>query len=103
MGRRTRKSQRLLEKLTEIGKNDLSEFQQVLISKKTYLIQNKEDIKMAEAMGYPYSFIAEVATAELLKDDIPRDSTQKTKEGEEKLVETKFTRVEIKKFCNPED
>ena len=103
MGRRTGRPKRLLDKLAEIGEKDLSKSQQVQIAKKTYLIRNEEDIKMAEVMGYPHSFIAKIATTELLKNDIPRDFTEKTKEGEEKLIETKFTRIEIKRFCNPED
>ena len=89
--------------MAEMSKGGLSDRQRVSREKKIYIIQHGEDIKQAKAVGYSYALIAEVATAELLEKDLPGSFTLKTKDGEEKIIETKFKIPEIKKFCESEE
>lgn len=57
---------------------------------------NEEAIKHAAETGYTYTMIANAATAELLEAGLPKVFTIKTKQGEEKTKETKFSVKEIK-------
>ena len=102
MARKTTKIVTFLEALTEHGNNILTDQQKVNIAKKKYLIENRDDILLAREVGYSVSIIAEVATLELLKTDVPKNYMVKNKEGDEVMKETKFYLSEITKLCEPE-
>ncbi len=92
-------NQKFIENLSEYSNPLLTEVEKVNIAKKSYLYLNKEDILKAVMMGYPYKYIAEYATVELLKKDIPKTFTYKNKEGEEVEGVTQITPMNVKDLC----
>ena len=102
MARKTTKILTFSDALMAHADNVLRDNQKVAIAKKKYLIKNRDDILLAREEGYPYPVIADVATMELLKTDVPKSIMVKNKEGEEITRETKFSPGEIKNLCEPE-
>ncbi len=102
MARKTTIKTTFLETMTEHANSFLTDHQKMNIAKKKYLINNRDDILLVREVGYSFSIIAEVATLELLKTDVPKSFMAKNKEGEEEERETKFGIGEIKRFCEPE-
>ncbi len=102
MARKTTKIVTFMDVLTEHANNVLGDQMKVTIAKNKYLMSNRDEILLAREEGYMFPIIAEVATLELLKTDVPKNFTVKRKEGEEVMVETKFSPAEIRKFCEPE-
>ena len=76
-----------IDGLESYAEEILMEGQKVNIAKKSYLEKHKEEIINAVKIGYGYGVIAQYATSELLKTDIPSSFTYKNKEGEEITAE----------------
>lgn len=96
-------NKKFFNKLAEVSKREVTDRQRVSRAKKIYLIQHGENMKQAKSVGYSYALIAQAATADLIESGLPESFTLKTKDGEEKIVETKFKIPEIKKFCESEE
>ncbi len=88
-----------LQKLEEYAEATLPDVQKVRIAKIKFLKNNKEEIIQASEAGYGFAMIAEVATMELLKTNVPKYYPFTAKEGELIQRETKFSATEIKIFC----
>lgn len=102
MARKAANTKTFSDILIELAKKELPEWQQVVAARRLYLANNEENIKQAVEAGYNYALIAEAATADLLKKDLPLTYTVKNEEGEEETLETKIWPWEINKICDPE-
>ena len=102
MAQKSTKTLTFLENLAKHVKKTESKARQVAIAKKLYFVNHRDEIIQAWEVGYTFSMIAEVATAELLGTGIFKSYTVKNKDGEETTRETKIYTTEIKKFCESE-
>jgi len=91
------------EKLHIYIEESLSDTQKVNIAKKSYLLQNKEEIILAIRKGYHPKDIAEYATFELLKLNLPKTFLYQNKEGESIEGITKITAMDVKRICEDKD
>jgi len=91
-----------LTEFIEKVSSELSDFQKVVIARKTYLLENKDDIIKAVEMGYHYPMIANFITEQLLKTDIPKVYTIKNEEGEEVEVKTIMPVAHVREFYEKE-
>ena len=94
---------KLIKRLSELSQGEFSESKQVRLAKKLFVLENENTIKHAAEAGYNNTMIADAATAELLEAGLPAEFTIKTKEGEEKTKETKFSAKEIKSIVEGEE
>lgn len=100
MSRKPIKKLTFLDKLSIYAKEVTSEHQQVLIVKKQYLQNHRNEILEAYSIGYSFGLIAEIATRELLDTNVIKEYKIINKEGNEVIIITKFTVGEIKSFCS---
>ncbi len=79
--------------------SQLSDLEKINIAKKSYLFTHKDEIYKAIEMGYSPKYIAQYATEELLKTNIPKTFTRITSEDETIEGTPKITPMDIKKLC----
>ena len=102
MARRSKSNISFTKKFEEYADGILNDHQKVTIAKRKFLQENKDEILKAANEHYPYYILAEFATIALMETDISKSYIVKDKEDSEVEIQTQFTGVEIKNFCEVE-